>query len=114
MSEYMSPISTPLVTSTSVNPQSNMDVLDGDLGSHGRALAVLVGDFGGDLGLGCAAIEGFDHGCILLGDDAAAQLPRASDLGVVGIEILGEQQETPNTRGFKQALVALLDLRPDQ
>src|SRR6185369_8859330 len=110
MSEYISPISTPLVTSTSVNPQSNTDILDDNLRPHGRALAVLVGHLGGDLGFGGAAVECFDHRSVLLGNDAPAQFPGARDLGVVGIEILGEQQEAPHARRFKQALVALFDL----
>src|SRR5258706_16019832 len=102
MSEYISPIRTPLVTSTSVNPQSNMDVLDDDLGAHRRALAVFVGDLGGDLGFAGAAVERLDHRGVLLGDDAPAQLPGTGDFGVVGVEILGEQQEAAHARGFEE------------
>src|SRR6185503_11215218 len=114
MSEYISPISTPLVISASVKPQSSMDVLNGDLRAHGGALAVLVGHFGGDLGLARAAVQRLDDRRVLLGDDAPAQLAGARDLGVVGVEILGEQQESAHARRAEQALVALLDFGADQ
>src|SRR5258708_21016116 len=114
MSEYISPISTPLVTSASVKPQSSMDVLDGDLRGHGPALAVLVSHFGGDLGFARAAVERIDDRGVFLRDDAPAQLARARDLGVVGVEILGEQQEAAHARRAEQAQVAFLDLGADQ
>src|SRR5689334_17095133 len=114
MSEYMRPISTPLATSASVKPQSNTDVLDGDPGAQRRALAVFIGDFGGDLGLGRAVVERLDHRLVFLRDHAAPELPCARDLGVVGVEILGEQEEPPHARGPEQPLVAALDLGADE
>src|SRR5258705_10650336 len=114
MSEYMSPMRTPLVTSASVKSQSNMHVLDGDPGAHSRALTVFVGDLGGDLGLGRAAVERLDHRRVLFRDHAPAQLARARDLGVVGVEVLGEQQEAPHAVGGEQALVAALDLAANE
>src|SRR5689334_21082348 len=80
--------STPLVSSASVNPQSGMHPLDRDPGAHCGAPAVLISDFGGNFGFLGARVEGLDHRRVLVGDDFAAQLAGARDLGVVGVEIL--------------------------
>src|SRR5436190_19670731 len=114
MSEYMSPISTPLTSSTSVKSHSNMDVLDRDARAHGCALAVLVADLGGDLGFRSAVVKRVDHRRVFLGDHPPPQLPRARNLGVVGVEILRQQEKPPHARRVRQPLVALLDFAADQ
>src|SRR6478609_5464048 len=105
MSEYMRPISTPLVSNASVKPQSSMDLLDRDFCAHRSAAAILVGDFGSDLGFLRARVERLDHAGVLLGNDLAPELARAGDLGVVGVEILGQQKEPPHAGWLEQAEV---------
>src|ERR1043166_3368354 len=108
----MSPIISPLVTRTSVNckPNSGMDGLSRRRGGKGRrgrltgfghvgdvgdlqpnlelpGAAVLVGDFRGQLDLFRVAVERRDRDGVFLSHEAPADLARAGDLVVVGVEL---------------------------
>src|SRR5262245_63226119 len=102
MSAYISPVSTPLEISSRKKPKSSdmgdgpLDVLD----VHGRfqrpLAAVLVGDGGGQLDVAAARVEGLDDRRVLLGHVTAPHLAGARHLRVVGLQVLGEQQEAPH------------------
>src|SRR5215468_11087420 len=114
----MSPIISPLVTSTSVNCRSNsgMDGLARRRGGNGRSgrladigavgdvgdlqanleladAAVLVGDFRGQLDVLRVPIKRGDRGGVFLRHEAPPDLARAGDLVVVGVELLVDEQE---------------------
>src|SRR6266478_7669997 len=108
MSEYMSPISTPFDISRKKKPRvSDMSrrprhVLDLDARLDGRLAAVLVGDGGGQVDLVLTRVEGVDDGGVFLGDEAAPHLAGARHLGVVGLQILGQEEEAPDLRGIRE------------
>src|SRR5258705_9486553 len=120
MSAYISPVNTPLDISRRKKPKSSdmsghsLYVLDLDGGPKRALTAVLVGDGGGQLDGVAARVEGLDDGCVLLRHVLAPDLARASHLGIVGLEILGEQQEAPDLLRLRQGLVAPADLVADQ
>src|SRR5262245_37872338 len=66
-------------------------------GEHALA-AVLERHLGGNVGLACTAIERRDQRRITLGDETAADLLRARDLAVVGVEFFMQNEKTPNLR----------------
>src|SRR5262245_52871220 len=119
MSEYMRPMSSPLDISSMKKPRSS-DMgghLLGGVDVHGRAhgglAAVLVGDGRGQLHAVLASVEGVDYRRVLLGHVAPAHLAGASHLGVVGLQVLGEEQEAPDLLGLGERLVAAPDLLGD-
>src|SRR5262249_34380765 len=126
ISEYMRPISTPLDSSSSENCQSSMhgvppgagrrrlDVLDLHARLGRRRASILVGDRRGQLDLAASRVEGVDDPRVLLGHVAPPHLARARHLGVVGVEVLGQQEEPPDPCGIRQRRVALVDLLADQ
>src|SRR6266850_5809860 len=99
MSEYMRPIRMPLVISSTKKPRSSamdghpLDVLDVDRGPQRPLAAILVGDGRRQLDGGAARIERVGDRRVLLGDVAAPDLARTRHLGVVGLQVLGQQQE---------------------
>ena len=64
----------------------------------GALAAVLEGDLGGDVGLLRAVVERWIRGCVALGDEAAADLLRARQFAVVGVELLVQDEEAPDLR----------------
>src|SRR3989304_1316539 len=113
MREYMSPIR------MAKNCHSNtrrrlLHILDLDARLDRRLAAVLVCDRRRQLYLIPAGVEGVDDRCVLLGDEAAPDLARARDLGVIGLQVLREQEEAPDLRGVGEGPVALLDLLSDE
>src|SRR5262245_61623792 len=120
ISAYISPIRIPFETSSRKNPKSSptgghpLDVLDLYPGSDRRLPPVLVGHRGGQLHLVLAAVEGLDDLRVLLRDEAPPHLAGAGHLGVVGVEILGQEQEAPDPGGVGQRRVGLGDLLGDQ
>src|SRR3990170_2472416 len=119
MREYMSPIRMPLDIRRAKNCHSNtrrrlLHILDLDARLDRRLAAVLVGDRRRQLYLIPAGVEGVDDRRVLLGDEAAADLARARDLGVIGLQVLREQEEAPDLRGVGEGPVALLDLLSDE
>src|SRR5215471_11328698 len=120
MSAYMRPISTPLEVNSSRNPRSSstgrcpLHVLDADAGLDRGLPAILVRDGRRQLDLVPSAVERVDHRRVLVRDVAPAHLACARHLGVVGLEILGEEQEAADLRGVGQRLIALPDLLADE
>src|SRR5215470_9200612 len=64
-------------------------------GQHAFA-AVLEGHLGRDGGFGRAVVERRDQRRVALADQAAAHLLRTSDLAVVGIELLVQDEKAPD------------------
>ena len=87
---------------------------DRDRRAQHRLAAVLVGDRGADLDRVGAAVERLDDRGVFLGDKAAADLARAGDLVVVGVEFLVEHEKTPDPDRIGQAGVAVADFVADQ
>src|SRR6266542_2925850 len=108
MSAYISPMRIPLESSSSKKPKSSdtdgrsLDVLDAGARLDGRLPAILVGDGRGQLHLVPAPVERVDDRRVLLGDEPAAHLARARHLRVVGLQILGEEQEAADPGGLRQ------------
>src|SRR5438477_9033200 len=64
-----------------------------------RALAaVLERHLGRDVGLARTAVERRDQRRVAFGDEAAADLLRARDFPVIGVELLVQDEEAPNLR----------------
>src|SRR5712692_9342456 len=120
MSEYMSPISTPFDMSRKKKPRvSDMSgrpfhVLDPNLRLDVRLSAVLVRDGGSQVDLAQARVEGVDDRRVFLGHVPAPHLAGARHLGVVGLQVLGQEEEAPDLRGIRERLVALPDLLRDE
>src|SRR6266540_623360 len=120
MSAYISPTRIPLESSSSRKPRSSsmrersLDVLDAGARLDGRLPAVLVGDGRGQLDLVLAPVEGVDHRHVLLGNEPPPHLARPRALGVVGIQVLSEEEEAPDPQSLRQGPVALGDLLADQ
>src|SRR5215813_14619060 len=100
----MRPISTPFERRRRKKPNSSdmggrsLHVLDAGPRLDRRLPSILVGDDGGQLHLGAAAVEGVDYRGVLLRHEAAAHLAGARHLRVVGLEILGEEEEAADLR----------------
>src|SRR5437773_1171663 len=115
-----SPMRMPLESSRRRKPRSSdtggrsLDVLDLDPRLDGGLPAVLVGDGRGQLDLVLARVERVDHRSVFLGDEAPPHLARARDLGVVGLQVLGEEEEALDARGLGQRRVPPGDLLADQ
>ena len=60
--------------------------------------AVLERHLGRDVGLVRAVVERLDQRRVALGDEAAADLLRAGQLAVVGVELLVQDEEAPDLR----------------
>src|SRR5262245_9326442 len=120
ISAYISPMRTPFEIRSRRNPRSSntggrsLHVLDPDVGLDDGLPAVLVGDRGGQQGLVLPAVERLDHRRVFVRDVAPAHLARPGHLCVVGLEVLGEEEEPPDLRRVRQRHVALPDLLPDQ
>src|SRR5262245_2821695 len=120
MSAYIRPMSTPLLSSSRKNPNSSgmgwhaLHVLDPHPRLHGGLTAVFERDRGGELDLRSPRIERADHRLVLFRDEPTADLPRPRHLGVIRLEIFGEQEEPPDLGGRGEGLVDLLDLAADQ
>src|SRR5437773_7406101 len=121
ISEYMSPISSPFDISRKKKPSSSgtrghlrVDVFHPHARLEGGLAAVLVGDGGRELHVVAARVERVDDRLVLLGHEASPHLAGARHLGVVGLEVLGQEQEPANLRGLRQRLVALADLLTDE
>src|SRR6266851_4479094 len=120
MSEYMSPIRTPFDMRRKKKPKvSDMSgrpfhVLDPDPRLDARLSAVLVRDGGGQVHLAQARVEGVDDRRVFLGHVPAPHLAGARHLGVVGLQVLGQEEEAPDLRGIRERLVALPDLLGDE
>src|SRR6267143_1448341 len=99
--------------SSDMGRRPGVDVLDLHARLHDALPAVLVGDGGLQLDRVTARVERVDDRSVLLGHEASPHLARARHLGVVGLQILGEEQEAANPRRLRQGLVALADLLPD-
>src|SRR5581483_10753640 len=86
-----------------------------DAGGEHALAAVLERHLGRDVGFARAVIERADERRIAFGDEAAADLLRAGDLAVVGVELLVQDQEAANLRArhgllFDQRTVHGLDV----
>src|SRR6185436_9081069 len=120
MSAYMSPMRIPLDIKSRKKPKSSdtsggsLHVLDPDARLDGGLPAVLVRDRRRQLDLVLAAVERADHLRILVGHVEAPHFPGARHLRVVGLQVLGEQQEATDPRRLRQCLVRLRDLLADQ
>src|SRR4029453_5493402 len=120
MSEYISPTSTPLEISSKKKPKSSdmsggpLDILDVHGGAQRALAAVLVGDGRGQLDAVAPRVEGLDDRRVLLRHVPAPHLAGAGHLGVVGLQVLGQEQEPPGLLGVGQRLVAPTDLVADQ
>src|SRR2546426_2043693 len=120
MSAYISPTRMPLESSRRKKPRSSdtggrsLDVLDPDTRLESGLATVLVGDGRGQLDLVLARVERVDHRSVFLGDEAPPHLARACDLGIVRLQVLGEEQEAPDAGGLGQRRVPLGDLLADQ
>src|SRR5262245_29276789 len=107
ISAYISPMRIPLDSNPSRKPRSSptgghsLDVLDQDAGLDGRLAAVLVGDDRAQLDLLAARVERLDHRRVLVCHEASPDLPRPRNFCVVGVQVLGQQKETPYPRGFR-------------
>src|SRR5262245_51841158 len=117
MSEYIRPIRRPFEISRKKNPRSSdtghrwcVDVLDPYARLHDGLSPVLVGDGRLELDRLPTRVEHVDDRRVLLGHEAPPHLARARHLGVVGLEVLREQEEAADPRGLRQGLVALADL----
>src|ERR1700741_3713143 len=110
MSAYISPVSTPLEISSRKKPKSSdmgdraLDVLDVHGGFQRALAAVLVRDGGGQLDGVASRVEGVDDRRVLLRHVSAPDLAGARHLRVVGLEILGQQQEAPDLLRLRQGL----------
>src|SRR5712692_10571097 len=120
MSAYMSPMRSPLDISSRKNPKSSdtgrrsFDVFDPDARFDVGLPAVLVGDARRQFDLVLASVERVDHGGVPLRHESPAHLAGARHLGVVRLEILGQEEEPPDLGGVRQCLVPLADLLADQ
>src|SRR5262245_34735812 len=121
ISEYISPIRRPFDMSRKKKPRSSdtcghlrLDVFDAHPGLHGGLTAVLERDGRRELDLVAARVERLDDRRVLLGHEAPAHLAGARHLGVVGLEVLGQEQEPAKLRGLRQGLVALANLLADE
>src|SRR5213594_1797546 len=121
MSEYIRPIRSPFDIKRQKKPRSSdtghrrgVDVLDAHTRLHDGLTAVLVGDGGLQLDRAAARVERVDDRRVLLGHEAPPDFSRPRHLGVVGLEVLGEQEEAPDPCRLRQGLVALADLLADQ
>src|SRR5262245_7196612 len=120
MRAYMSPMRSPLDRRSSRKPSSSdtggcsFHVFDVDTRLDRRLPAVLVRDGRGQLDLVLAAVQRLDHRRVLVGDEAAADLAGSRHLGVVRVQVLGQQEEATELRGVRQGLVALPDLLADE
>src|SRR5262249_49226126 len=75
-----------------------LHVADFDAGGEHALAAVLERHLGGNVGLARPAVERCDQRRITLGDETAADLLRARDLAVVGVEFFMQNEKTPNLR----------------
>src|SRR4029453_6227951 len=120
MSENISPTNTPLEISNKKKPKSSdmsggpLDVLDVHGGLQRALAAVLVSDGGAQLDGVAPGVEGLDDRGILLRHVPAPDLAGARHLGVVGLQVLGQEQEAPDLLGVGQRLVATTDLVANQ
>src|SRR5215471_18770691 len=118
--EYMRPMSSPLERRRRKKPNSSdmgrrpLHILDTRSRLDRGLPPILVGDGGGQLYLGAAAVEGVDHRGVLLRHEAAAHLAGACHLRVVGLEILGEEEEAADLRAVGQGLIGFGDLARDE
>src|SRR6185436_17730837 len=116
ISEYIKPIITPFDMSRKKKASASdmgglsLHVLDVDARANDGLPAVLVGDARGQLHLAGAAVEGLDHRRVLLGHEPPAHLPGPRHLGVVGLEVLGEEENAADAGGLRQRRVGLGDL----
>src|SRR6266446_481379 len=119
ISVYIRPIMMPLDSSRRRNPKSSntgrglRDVFDAHAGLDGRLSAILVGDARRELGFRHPPVERIDHRRVLVGHVATSDLAGPGDLRVVGLQVLGEQEEPPDPRPLRQRLVASADLVAD-
>src|SRR4029077_5371800 len=119
ISVYIRPIMMPLDSSRSRKPKSSAtgrglrDVLDAHARLDGRLSAVLVGDARRKLGLPGPPVQRVDHRRVLVGHVAPPHLAGPRDLRVVGLQVLGEQEEAPDPGGLRQRLVSPADLFAD-
>src|SRR6185436_21186711 len=99
MSEYIRPTSTPLDIRSRKKPKSSdmgdgsLDVLDVNGGLQRALAAVLVGDGRAQLDVAAARVERVDDRRVLLGHVPPPDLAGARHLRVVGLQVLGQQQE---------------------
>src|SRR4029450_1191367 len=125
LSEYISPIEAPLSTRANRTSRSS-DILrrlpcrlgggvavDGDGRAQRRLAAVLESDLHGDVGRRGAAVERLDDAGVLLGDEAAADLAGTRHLGVVGVELLVQQQVALDLLNVGQGGIGLGDRLAD-
>ena len=94
-------------------------VVDAGASFEPALAAVLEGDLGRDRGLLGAVVEAFDQRRVALGDEAAAHLLGAGEFAVVGVELLGQDEEAPDLRAGHRGLageraVDRLDVAADQ
>src|SRR5262245_57156392 len=110
MRAYINPMRMPFETKSPRNGQSTTSVSgSGAANLHAvlqrRLSAVLVCDRRRDRDLLVVAIQGFDVGRVLLGDDPPPELSGPGDLLVVGVELLGKQKEPPDPGRGRQIAV---------
>ena len=68
--------------------------------------AVFVGDLGRDRRLARAVVETVDERSVALGDERAPHLLRAGQFAVVRVELLGQDEESPDLRARHGRLLA--------
>src|SRR5439155_9392659 len=76
------------------------DLADGQLGAHSGLAPVLVGDQRGDADRRGLRVEGVDDIRVLLDHEAAADLARAGNLLIVGVELLVQEHVLVDARAL--------------
>src|SRR5438876_305924 len=92
---------TTAITGRPISGRSRLvDIANREARLQQRFAPVFVGDLGAQIDFIGAAVKGVQHGGVLLGDKAAADLAGTGDLVVVGVEFLVQHQEAPDPRRF--------------